>query len=136
MIAMKEKLKRSWYNLSSNQSCYNWHFMQEVYTRWQKNCYGLPDYFWIWVISSEISRLLKSTAKFLFLKTIGLQALGGQKYISLIPAAGSLSVSSSRMTYSSSIKYPSLNLPILAVIIWISCSVSEFPKTTTVTSTE
>lgn len=51
-----------------NQSCYNWYFMQEVYSHWKKNCFGVPDNFRIWVTHSDITRVLKSTAKFPFPK--------------------------------------------------------------------
>lgn len=123
---MKEKLKGSWYNCSSNQSCYNWHFMQEVYTQWQKNCFGLPDYFWIWVISSEISRLLESAAKSPFPKPTGtINFVRSEECLAYHFICEPSPMSSSRITYSLRIKYLSMSLPILVVIICMSLETSK-----------
>lgn len=126
---MKEKWKGSWCNCSSNQSCYNWYFIQEIYTRWQKkkkSCFRLPAYFWIWVTSSEIRRLLESTEKFPFLKSILTKnSVRSGVCLAYHCIHEPCPISPSRITYSSRIKYLSLHMAILVGIICISSGTTK-----------
>ena len=92
----------------------------------KKNCFRLPDYFWIWVISSEISRLLESAAKSPFPKPTGtINFVRSEVCLAYHFICEPSPMSSNRITYFLRIKYLSLSLPILVVIIWISLETSK-----------
>lgn len=92
----------------------------------KKNCFRLPAYFWIWVTSSEIRRLLESTEKFPFpIPILTKNSVRSEVCLAYHCIHEPYPISPSRITYSSRIKYLSLHMAILVGVICISSGTTK-----------